>query len=60
METYERRAHGFDRAQMLRMAQRRHDVLQEVVTLDAEAERRSIGKAQAHGAHRRCDIRLHT
>ena len=50
METYERRAHGFDRAQMLRMARRCYDVLYEAVTLDAEAERWPIGKAQAHNA----------
>lgn len=52
---YQRRAHGFDWAQVLRVARRRHDILHETVPLDAEAERRAI--RQTHDTHRRCDIR---
>jgi hypothetical protein len=52
--TYQRRAHRFDLAQVLRMARGRYDILHEAVTLNTEAERGSVGQAQ--DAQRRGDI----
>ena len=51
---YQRCAHRLDLAQVLRVARGRYDILHEAVTLDTEAERRSVGQAQ--DAQRRGDI----